>query len=181
MAVLSYKFYLKKYSARIIFSIFVFANCLVASLYLILFYRINKKLGIPDIVLIMIADSFNSFVMKLLIIPILSVGCCLSSKNIEASMIGSFYCAMNLGSFLGDVLSSIISNIFKLENSRFDNLYLFIITCKCFSILPVIVLNLLDDVYFNPTESIIKETNCEKIEWSNEKLLFPLVGNDKNL
>lgn len=134
---------------------------------IVLVTRLNLKLGIPDFVFCMAADSFTTALAELNIMPLLVLACNICPKNMEGTLYAFLMSVVNFGSLLANQLGASLTSYLGITNNNFTNLPWLIFIVAVTYILPMPGLALID-------ESVYSRNNATEEE---NKIL---ITDDKN-
>ncbi len=152
LAILFYKLRLKKYSFRS-----MVVGCTIISFFIsfmsyVLTKRYNLVIGISDMFLIIFSTSINSLLGELTLMPMLSLACLLSPKNLEGTAYSIFMSALNLGGGISILSGSFLTRYMEITSKDFTNLPRMIIISNILYLLPLFLLFIIKKSYFSPEE-----------------------------
>jgi Na+/melibiose symporter-like transporter len=176
LAIIFYKLFFKnvKFRSIIIFGsllYFFFSFCAY-----ILTSRMNIKLGISDQTLSIFSSSAISMIGEFLGMPLLSLACVKSPKNLEGTVYSFFMSAFNLGGIISYLMGSFMTKYFSVTSENFNYLPNMISICNILGLLPLFLFFCFDEKYFeNNNINDIDDINYNKDDKLNENEL-----NEKN-
>jgi len=173
VAIVIYKMKLKKYSFKAMIIGCSLVSFFVSFLSFILTKRYNLVIGIPDIFLILFSTSINSFLGELTLMPMLSLACLLSPKNLEGTAYAIFMSALNLGGGVSIISGSFLTQYMGITSTDFKGLPNMILISNITYLLPLPLIYLFGNSYFSPeTKNDSKEKESSK---SNEKFIDEVI------
>lgn len=168
-AIVVYKYKLKKYSFRAM----IIGCSLISFVFSFMTYMLTKRLnllfGIPDMLIILFSTSINSLLGELTLMPMLSLACLLSPKNLEGTAYSIFMSALNFGAGLSIVSGSYFTQYMGITSKDFSNLPNLILISNVLSILPIPLFLMFSNQYFSPEHSEETENNAENQSINSNK------------
>jgi len=107
---------------------------------LILVTHVNKLIGIPDTLLVILDDIFLSIFYKITILPILVTATRLCPPGIEGMLFATIISANNLSNIIGKLLGGLLTKLMGITNDNFTNMPFFIVLANLFSLIPLFFL-----------------------------------------
>ncbi len=145
-----YKKYLRKFEFKTITIVTTLVFTFFSIMVYLLILRLNIYIGISDVSFLGFGFLFASVAGEISVMPILSIACVLCPPNYEASVYSTFMSAINLGSMLGTLLSSVLSYNLGITSDNFSMLPMLILISNLYYIIPIGILLIMDRKYFNP-------------------------------
>jgi len=187
LAVIMYKTWFKqvKFKVNIIIGsvlYFIFSYCAY-----ILTSRINLKLGISDYILCLFSSSATSMMAEYLGLPLLSLACIKSPKNLEGSVYSFFMSSLNFGGIISYQIGSHLTTYFKITSDNFKGLPMLISLCNILGIMPMFIVFLFDEKYFEYSEMENNESvngehrNIEKGKNEERRENIKLINSQNNI
>lgn len=140
---LAYQWFLKNISFKQILTWSAVFYSLVTLSLLLLISKKNRDLGIPDDWFCYCSGFLSVVLAELNMMPILVLCARICPKNIEGTMYAFFMSTLNLGYFTSAMTSSGMMAALGITQTNFKNLWLMIVLCSIFLILPLPLLNCL--------------------------------------
>jgi len=167
LSILLYKLFFKnvKFRAIIIYAtilFFFFSYCAY-----ILTSRINIKWGISDHLLSIFSSSAVSMIGEFLGMPLLSLACVKSPKNLEGTVYSFFMSAFNLGGIISYLMGSFMTKYYSVTSQNFKNLPSMISLCNILGLLPLFLFFLFNEKYFENKEIEVKNDDNNLIDREN--------------
>jgi folate/biopterin transporter len=107
---------------------------------LILVTRVNKLMGIPDTLFVILDDIILSIFYKITILPILVIATQLCPPGLEGMLFATIISANNLSNIIGKLLGGLLTKQFGITNDNFTNIPFFIILANLFGLIPLFFL-----------------------------------------
>lgn len=114
----------------------------------ILVLRLNIRYGIQDYVIVLFSNSILSMLGEIMLLPLLSLACVLCPKNMEGTIFSVFMSALNFGGALSTLLGSFITSYLNITSTDFTNLHSLILIANVTSLLPLILIFVISQKYF---------------------------------
>jgi len=145
IGVLVYRMFLYKYSFRAV----MFGSLLVCLIFnqssLILVFRWNINLGIPDFVFCFASNALKTALSEINTMPILVLACNMCPKNIEGTTYALLMSVGNLAIFLGYNIGGLFTYMLGVTSNNFDNLWKLILLSNSFLIIPLVFIWCVDE------------------------------------
>lgn len=154
IAIAIYKWKLKKYSFKTMITGCSLVSFTFSFMSYILTKRYNLIIGIPDFLLILFSTSVNSLLGELTMMPMLSLACLLSPKNLEGTAYSIFMSALNLGGGLSIIFGSFLTQYMAITANDFRNLPNMILISNMMALLPLPLICFFGNSYFSPERKI---------------------------
>ena len=107
---------------------------------LILVTRVNKLIGIPDKLLVILDDIILSIFYKITILPILVIATQVCPLGLEGMLFATIISANNLSNIIGKLLGGLLTKQIGITNDNFTNIPFFIILTNLFGLIPLFFL-----------------------------------------
>lgn len=107
---------------------------------LILVTRVNKLIGIPDTLLVILDDIILSIFYKITILPILVIATQVCPLGLEGMLFATIISANNLSNIIGKLLGGLLTKQIGITNDNFTNMPFFIILTNLFGLIPLFFL-----------------------------------------
>lgn len=107
---------------------------------LILVTRVNKLIGIPDTLLVILDDIILSIFYKITILPILVIATQVCPLGLEGMLFATIISANNLSNIIGKLLGGLLTKQIGITNDNFTNMPFFIILINLFGLIPLFFL-----------------------------------------
>ena len=159
-----YKQFLKQVKFKIIVSfgcllLFFFSFC--ANM---LVNRYNLEIGISDYVLCLFSSSATSMIAELIGMPLLSLACIKTPKNLEGTVYSFFISSLNFGFTISYITGSLLTTYFSITATDYKNLSTLILICNISRLIPIFIFFCLNSKYFEEKKSLgSDEINLVKI------------------
>eukprot|EP00916_Digyalum_oweni_P015050 GHVL01024559.1.p1 GENE.GHVL01024559.1~~GHVL01024559.1.p1 ORF type:complete len:491 (-),score=67.59 GHVL01024559.1:715-2187(-) len=136
-------------ASRVSYKKFLFWATIITSLLsitpIIVIFRWNRLVGIPDYVFVLADDVAISAIGEILLLPTLVLAARLCPPGIEGMMYSVFVSACHIGGAVGFLLSGFLTYLFKVSADDISNLWKLKLTCSLLSLVPLIVTHLVPD------------------------------------
>ena len=144
------------FNMRRIFAFWTILSCIIPFLTLILVFRINKQIGLPDFLFVMTDRILIKISQDMVTMCTLILTARLCPPKIEAVFATIFQSANNFGSFIGYQWSKWLTNLMDIKciesavNSNdvecnFNKLWLMIVICNLTTLIPLILIKQIPD------------------------------------
>jgi len=133
---------------------------------LILIFRINLKLGIPDFLFCMTSDSLVVAIAEINVMPFLVMAANMCPKNIEGSSYALIMSVINFGFFVSYQLGGLVNRIFGITAKNFDNLWVAVLITSLSGLLPIFSLFIMDIDSVMKEKKDIENVKIEKLNRS---------------
>jgi folate/biopterin transporter len=107
---------------------------------LILVTRVNKLIGIPDTLFVILDDIVLSIFYKITLLPILVIATKVCPPGIEGMLFATIISANNLSNIIGKLLGGLLTKQMGITNDNFTNIPFFIILTNLFGLIPLLFL-----------------------------------------
>jgi folate/biopterin transporter len=107
---------------------------------LILVTHINRSLGIPDKLFVILDDIILSIFYKITILPILVIATKVCPPGIEGMLFATITSANNLSNIIGKLLGGLLTKHMGITNDNFTNIPFYIILTNLFGLIPLLFL-----------------------------------------
>jgi folate/biopterin transporter len=107
---------------------------------LILVTRVNKLMGIPDTLFVILDDIILSIFYKITILPILVIATQICPPGLEGMLFATIISANNLSNIIGKLLGGLLTKQIGITNDNFTNIPFFIILTNLFGLIPLLFL-----------------------------------------
>lgn len=161
LGIVVYKRYLYKHKFRTFLRRIIIIVSLMGFLHLVLIFRLNTMVGIPDYLFAFFDNGVNTLFNELSYMPLLVMCTTLCPKNIEATTYSFLTSVMNAGAFLGSQMGALLTWLFGIDQTNFTYLWLFVVVCNLMNFLPLLALNIVED---KTIDEIIEEVKKESTE-----------------
>jgi len=143
LGVIVYDRYLRNINLKSFYTGTAIIGCLIALSQLILIFRINLDLGIPDRVF----AALDTFVLELFLqfhgLPILVLACRMCPKNIEATIFGLLMSVCSMAYMVSLQFGALLVHFLGITSTNFDNLWILILTTSVFYLIPLTILQMI--------------------------------------
>ena len=125
-----FRLFLQKVKFKKVMMISICLDILFNLNMILLIKHINRLLNIPDIVYVLVSESFLNSTSEIMTMPLLILVCNVCPKNIEGTLYALFMAIMNLGYFIAAQSGALIVKFLGVTEVNFTNLPIcIIITC----------------------------------------------------
>lgn len=146
-----FRLFLQKVQFKKIMMISICLDILFNLNMILLIKHINRSLNIPDIVYVLISESFLNSTSEIMTMPLLILVCNVCPKNVEGTLYALFMGIMNLGYFIAAQGGALIVKLLGVSEKNFTNLPIcVIITCAFLVLTFFFSLIINDKKYHNP-------------------------------
>ena len=139
-----YKKWLYRYSFKSIMISGTIIWIFFSLISLILVFRLNLKIGIPDYMFCMTADSLSIAISELVTMPILVMAANMCPKSIEGTTYALIMSVTNFSYFVSFQLGSLCNFILGITATNFDNLWIVVLVSNILQFFPLIMLFLVN-------------------------------------
>lgn len=149
---------------------------------LILVLRINLIFGVPDYVVVVFDAAVTHMIGRLKWMPLLVLSSKLCPSGIEGTFFALLMSIDHVGSFSASWGGGILLHALQVTRTRFDNLWLAILTRSLFRLLPIGILFLIPstdpNVAILPSEMLRSKKGEDYSESSNTEMDSLISRND---
>ena len=146
-------FIYNKYLLNISFKKIIWVTTILSIIFnmftIVVVERVNKILGIPDLVFCVFTDAITVALAEMNTMPLLVLACNLCPKNIEGTLYAFLMSITNLGFLLSNQFGAIMTSYLGITNSDFKNLSILIFIANLILLFPMPALYLVDDKLYN--------------------------------
>jgi len=153
LSILFYRAFLKQCNFKILITTGTFISFLVTFLSYCVVTRINLAWGISDFILCLACSSLLAGIGEIIVLPMLSLGCQICPRYLEATVYSFFMSTINLGGVISELSGSFLTNYLRITSTDFTNLPKMIIITNIISVIPLVLLLFMDDNYFHPQDN----------------------------
>ena len=140
IGIIIYKFWLHKYSFKVIMVYTTLVFSLFNLLKLVLVLRINLQLGIPDKSMAILLNLTTKSLSELQLMPVLVLACKICPKNIEAFIFETIMGLKELGYTLSYLWGGGMNKALHIHKGSFHNLWILIILNTALPLISLIIL-----------------------------------------
>ena len=151
-SIVIYRFFLKNCNFKVLITIGTIASFIITLLTYFVVTRANVYWGISDFLMCLACSSLLSGLGEIILLPMLSLGCDLCPKYLEATVYSFFMSTINLGGIISELSGSFLISYYGITSTNFENLPKMIIVTNFISILPLVLFFIIDNKYFHPEE-----------------------------
>lgn len=141
---------------------------------LILVFRINVTLGIPDYVVVISDAAVSHMIGRLKWMPLLVLSSKLCPSGIEGTFFALLMSIDHIGSFSASWAGGVLLHTLNVTRTTFDNLWLAILIRSIFRVLPIGILFLIPSTDPNlsilPTDMLRKKKGEDSSEAANTEM-----------
>lgn len=141
---------------------------------LILVFRINVTLGIPDYVVVIADAAVSHMIGRLKWMPLLVLSSKLCPSGIEGTFFALLMSIDHIGSFSASWAGGVLLHTLNVTRTTFDNLWLAILIRSIFRVLPIGILFLIPSTDPNlsilPTDMLRKKKGEDSSEAANTEM-----------
>jgi len=117
-------------------------------------------------VLIIYYRAVISVVSQISLMPLIVLGAAVCPKGIEGTLYAFLMSLTEIGGIIGDLLSTLLTSSLGVDDSNFSNLWILILICNIWSLIPISLLFLVPK---NLNNSIENGDTFKKIEKAEEE------------
>jgi folate/biopterin transporter len=140
-----YNFYLKATPLKTMFTWTALIGTGLGLTQLILITRLNRSWGISDEIFALGDSALLTVLGQVSFMPVLVLAARLCPEGVEATLFATLMSILNGGSFVGSALGSILTKMFGVTSTNFDNLAPLVAVCTLSALAPLLVLRMLPD------------------------------------
>ena len=144
LGVFLYKSWLKKYSTKDIIFYATLASVPLGLTQILLTSRMNVALGIPDQVFSLTDTAVLTVLGQVAFMPTLVLAASLCPPGVEGTLFATLMSIYNAAGTLSSELGALLTSMFGITDTNFDNLSALILVCSLSSLLPLPLLYFLD-------------------------------------
>ena len=119
--------------------------------------RYNVEYGYPDYLFMFFATSIMMGIRELTLLPIFTLACSLSPKDLEGTIFSMLMSASSLGEIAGTYMGAQLTDSFGITKTNYDNLGIVIKLLIVLLFVPLPVLFLIPGNYFKKENNIKKK------------------------
>ena len=177
VSIFLYRFFLKNCNFKILITFGTISSFFVTLLAYLVVTRQNVEWGISDFIMCLACSSILAGIGEIIIMPMLSLGCQICPKYLEATVYSFFMSTINLGGIISELSGSYLTMYYGITSKNFDNLPKMIVVANVISVIPLALLFFMENTYFQPEdneslrsweeslirESLLKDKDKEKM------------------
>ena len=138
-----YKRYLTGVSFRKIFFWTLTLSWVLKWSYMVLIFRLNLDLGIPDIWFALADSIILTLIGQCILMPVVVLGARICPPGVEASLYATLMSISNLAGVISSEWGSVFANMFNVDRNHFENFWKLIVLCNIIDLLPIASVRLL--------------------------------------
>ena len=170
---LIYRRWLREVPFRRFFVRLVLLSSLLSLTPLLLFYKVNRAVGIPDFFFVAGDDVFLAAIGQIAMMPCLILVAKLCPDGVEASLYATFVALINFSGIASDYLSSVLTWYIGVTYTDFERLPALIVVCAATSLVPLALIRYLPTGGVTELEAKESRKPPDKLD---EAYLNELVG-----
>jgi folate/biopterin transporter len=132
---------LKKVSFRPIFLWSTIVSTILGLTQLMLVFRTNVALGIPDWIFCLGESAILSIVGWICTMPVIVLASRLCPEGMEGTMYALIMSINNLGGIIGSQLGAVLTTWLGVTEKNMDNFWLLVFLCNASTVLPLVLIN----------------------------------------
>ena len=144
LGVFLYNSWLKKYSTKDIIFYATLASVPLGLTQILLTSRMNIALGIPDQVFALTDTAVLTVLGQVAFMPTLVLAASLCPPGVEGTLFATLMSIYNAAGTLSSELGALLTSLFGVTDTNFDNLSALVLVCSLSSLLPLPLLYFLD-------------------------------------
>ena len=138
-----YKRFLRNVPFQKIFGYSIFLSFLLENTLLLLVFHVNRQWGIPDYAFAFIERIVITLVGQFITMPMVVLGARLCPVGIEGTLYALLMSISNIGGVVSSEWGSLLTNMFGVTGTQFDNLWKLMLLCHALDLIPIASLGLL--------------------------------------
>lgn len=143
MGIMIYKRYLTGVSFRKIFFWTLTLSWVLKWSYMVLIFRWNLDLGIPDIWFALADSIILTLIGQCILMPVVVLGARICPPGVEGSLYATLMSISNLAGVISSEWGSVFANMFNVDRNHFENFWKLIVLCNMIDLLPIASVKLL--------------------------------------
>lgn len=167
---LIYNLWLKKFPYRQLLLASIFISVIVSVTPLILLFRLNLQLGIPDQWFCLGDTALMAAIGRISLMPLLVLGAETCPPNIEATLYAFLMSTLNIGSLLSTNLGALITWMLGVTSTDFTNLWIVCLICASSPLCVIPFLSLVPSEKQPGKQSSLPESNMPESNISDKAI-----------
>ena len=143
LGIMIYKRYLTGVSCRNIFFWTLTLSWVLKWSYMVLIFRLNLELGIPDIWFALADSIILTLIGQCILMPVVVLGARICPPGVEGSLYATLMSISNLAGVISSEWGSVFANMFNVDRNHFENFWKLIVLCNIIDLLPIASVRLL--------------------------------------
>lgn len=143
LGIMIYKRYLTGVSFRKIFFWTLTLSWVLKWSYMVLIFRLNLELGIPDICFALADSIILTLIGQCILMPVVVLGARICPPGVEGSLYATLMSISNLAGVISSEWGSVFANMFNVDRNHFENFWKLIVLCNIIDLLPIASVRLL--------------------------------------
>lgn len=143
LGIMIYKRYLTGVSFRNIFFWTLTLSWVLKWSYMVLIFRLNLELGIPDIWFALADSIILTLIGQCILMPVVVLGARICPPGVEGSLYATLMSISNLAGVISSEWGSVFANMFNVDRNHFENFWKLIVLCNIIDLLPIASVRLL--------------------------------------
>ena len=143
LGIMIYKRYLTGVSFRKIFFWTLTLSWVLKWSYMVLIFRLNLDLGIPDIWFALADSIILTLIGQCILMPVVVLGARICPPGVEGSLYATLMSISNLAGVISSEWGSVFANMFNVDRNHFENFWKLIVLCNIIDLLPIASVRLL--------------------------------------
>ena len=143
LGIMIYKRYLTGVSFRKIFFWTLTLSWVLKWSYMVLIFRLNLVLGIPDIWFALADSIILTLIGQCILMPVVVLGARICPPGVEGSLYATLMSISNLAGVISSEWGSVFANMFNVDRNHFENFWKLIVLCNIIDLLPIASVRLL--------------------------------------
>ena len=152
---LIYKRWLRNVSFPKIFGWALLISFLLENTLLMLVLHVNRTIGIPDFIFALIERIVITLVGQFISMPMVVLGARVCPVGVEATLYALLMSITNFGGVISSEWGSLLTNMFGVTATNFNNLWKLLLLCNAFDIIPLMSLRLIRGIKTEVQETSI--------------------------
>lgn len=145
-----YKRWLRHVSFIKIFGWALFLSFLLENTLLLLVLHVNRDMGIPDFVFAFAERVVITLIGQFITMPMVVLGARLCPVGVEGTLYALLMSITNFGGVISSEWGSLLTEMFGVTSTNFDNLWKLLLVCNMFDLIPIASLRLVRGITQEP-------------------------------
>ena len=141
-----YKKWLRDISFRKIFGVAIATSFVLENTLLLLVLHTNRTVGIPDFIFALIERIVITLVGQFVTMPMVVLGARICPVGVEGTLYALLMSITNIGGVVSSEWGSLLTTMFGVSSTNFNNLWKLMLVCHAFDIIPLFMLRLVPPI-----------------------------------
>lgn len=137
IGIMIYKKYLTDISFPKIFLWTLTLSWILKWSYMVLIFRLNLEIGIPDIWFALADSIILTLIGQCILMPVVVLGARICPPGVEGSLYATLMSISNLAGVISAEWGSVFANMYNVDRNHFNNFWKLIVLCNMIDLIPI--------------------------------------------